>query len=103
MPTNAPLNQKLRMCLVGGGKGAFIGRVHATAAILDNRATLVAGALSSDPARAKASAPDYDIPAERAYGSFKEMALAEAKRQGDGIDFVTVATPNHTHHEIAKA
>ena len=51
MPTNPPLNRKLRMALVGGGQGAFIGRVHATAAVLDNRAALVAGALSSDPAR----------------------------------------------------
>src|ERR671937_272743 len=79
VPTNAPLNRKLRMGLVGGGQGAFIGRVHATAAVLDNRAVLVAGALSSDPARAKASAPDYDIQPERAYGSYKEMAAAEAK------------------------
>jgi predicted dehydrogenase len=104
MGVNAPLNRKLRMGLVGGGQGAFIGRVHATAAILDNRAVLVAGALSSDPARAKASAPDYDIPPERAYGSFKEMADQEAKRKGsDGIDFVTVATPNNTHFAIARA
>src|SRR6266487_4678113 len=50
VPTNAPLNRKLRMGLIGGGQGAFIGRVHATAAVLDNRAALVAGALSSDPA-----------------------------------------------------
>jgi predicted dehydrogenase len=91
------------MGLVGGGQGAFIGRVHATAAILDNRATLVAGALSSDPAKAKASAPDYDIKPERAYGSYQEMAAAEAKLPADQrIDFVTVATPNHTHFEIAK-
>jgi predicted dehydrogenase len=89
------------MGLVGGGQGAFIGRVHATAAVLDNRAALVAGALSSDPAKAKASAPDYDIPADRAYGSYKEMAEAEKKRS-DPIDFVSVATPNHTHFEIAK-
>ena len=101
MPTNAPLNRKLRMGLIGGGQGAFIGRVHATAGVLDNRAALVAGALSSDPARAKASAPDYDIPAERAYGSYKEMAEAEAKR-ADKVDFVSVATPNHTHFEVAK-
>jgi predicted dehydrogenase len=101
MPTNPPLNRKLRMGLVGGGQGAFIGRVHATAAVLDNRAALVAGALSSDPAKAKASAPDYDIPADRAYGSYKEMAEAEKKRP-DKIDFVSVATPNHTHFEIAK-
>ena len=52
MPTNAPLHRKLRMGLVGGGQGAFIGRVHAIAGVLDNRAALVAGALSSDPAKA---------------------------------------------------
>ena len=77
MPTNAPLGRKLRMGLVGGGQGAFIGRVHATAAVLDNRAALVAGALSSDPKKAQDSAADYDIPADRAYGSFKEMADAD--------------------------
>jgi predicted dehydrogenase len=104
MPTNAPLNRKLRMGLIGGGQGAFIGRVHATAAILDNRAALVAGALSADPARAKASAPDYDIKPERAYGSYQEMVAAEAKLPAaERIDFVSVATPNHTHFEIAKA
>ena len=103
MAVNPPLNRKLRMGLVGGGQGAFIGRVHVTAAILDNRATLVAGALSSDPARAKASAPDYDIPPERAYGSYQEMAAAEAKLPpSERIDFVTIATPNHTHFDIAK-
>jgi predicted dehydrogenase len=101
VPTNAPLNRKLRMGLIGGGQGAFIGRVHATAAVLDNRAALVAGALSSDPARAKASAADYDIPLERAYGSYKEMAEAEGKR-ADKVDFVSVATPNSTHFEIAR-
>jgi len=104
MPTNAPLNRKLRMALVGGGQGAFIGRVHATAAILDNRAALVAGALSSDPEKAKASAPDYDIPAERAYGSYRELIETESKLPPDQrIDFISVATPNHTHFEIAKA
>jgi len=104
MPTNAPLNRKLRMGLIGGGQGAFIGRVHATAAILDNRAELVAGALSSDPAKAKASAPDYAIAPERAYGSYKEMVEKELKLPADQrIDFVSVATPNHTHFEIAKA
>ncbi len=104
MATNGNLNRKLRMALVGGGQGAFIGRVHATAAVLDNRAVLVAGALSSDPAKARASAPDYDIPAERAYGSVAEMierekALPAEKR----VDFISIATPNHTHFPIAKA
>ncbi|HLZ09828.1 MAG TPA: Gfo/Idh/MocA family oxidoreductase, partial [Chloroflexota bacterium] len=104
MATNAPLNRKLRMGLIGGGQGAFIGRVHATAAILDNRAALVAGALSSDPAKAKASAPDYDIKPERAYSSYQEMVAAETKLPvSERVDFVTVATPNHTHFEIAKA
>ncbi len=102
--TNGPLNRKLRMALVGGGQGAFIGRVHATAAVLDNRCELVAGALSSDPEKAKASAPAYDIKPERAYGSYqelieKELALPEEQR----IDFLSVATPNHTHFPIAKA
>lgn len=104
MATNGELNRKLRMALVGGGSGAFIGRVHATAAVLDNRAELVAGALSSDPERAKASAPDYDIKPDRAYGSYtelieKELALPEDQR----VDFISVATPNYTHFPIAKA
>ena len=102
--TNGSLNRKLRMALCGGGMGSFIGRVHATAAVLDNRAALVAGALSSNPERSKASAPAYDIAQDRAYGSIhdlveKEAALPEDQR----IDFVSVATPNHTHFEIAKA
>jgi len=104
MSTNGKLNRKLRMALVGGGQGAFIGRVHATAAVLDNRAALVAGALSSDPAKAKASAPDYDIPADRAYGSYTELIEKEKALPADKrIDFITVATPNHTHFPIAKA
>jgi predicted dehydrogenase len=103
MGTNDPLNRKLRMALVGGGQGSFIGRVHATAAVLDNRAALVAGALSSNPERAKASAPDYDIPAARAYTSIQELVQKEkALPESERIDFVTVATPNHTHFEIAK-
>src|SRR5256885_9304695 len=87
MAVNAPLNRKLRMGLIGGGQGAFIGKVHSIAAILDNRAALVAGALSSDPARAKASAPDYDITPERAYGSYKEMIAAGSKlKPGKRVD-----------------
>jgi len=104
MGINAPLNRKLRMGLVGGGQGAFIGKVHSIAACLDNRAVLVAGALSSYPVKAKASAPDYDIPVERAYGSYREMIEGELKLPADQrIDFVSIATPNYTHFEIAKA
>ena len=83
MSTNGTLNRKLRMALVGGGQGSFIGRVHCTAAVLDNRAALVAGALSSDPAKAKASAADYDIPSERAYGSYRELIDSEKKLPAD--------------------
>tara|TARA_B100000519_G_scaffold169775_1_gene155181 strand:- start:185 stop:1381 length:1197 start_codon:yes stop_codon:yes gene_type:complete len=104
MSTNGDLNRKLRMALVGGGAGSFIGRVHCTAAVLDNRAALVAGALSSNPERAKASAPAYDIGESRAYGSYQELLQTEAALPEDErIDFVSVATPNHTHFEIAKA
>ena len=104
MGINAPLNRKLRMGLIGGGQGSFIGRVHSIAACLDNRATLVAGALSSSAERSKASAPSYDIDPERAYGSYETMLDAESKLPGgDRIDFVSITTPNHTHFEIAKA
>src|SRR5262245_32873570 len=104
MAVNAPLNRKLRMGLIGGGQGAFIGRVHCTAAVLDNRAALAAGALSSAPVPAKAPAPDYDIAPQRAYGSVQEMIAAELKLPADQrIDFASVATPNHTHFAIARA
>jgi len=101
---NGKLNRKLKMGLVGGGQGSFIGRVHNIAAILDNRAELVAGALSSTPERSKASAPFYDIKPDRAYGSYEEMLDKEQQRpEGDRIDFITVATPNHMHFPVAKA
>lgn len=102
--TNGSLKRKLRMGLIGGGQGAFIGRVHATAAVLDNRAALVAGALSSDPQKAKESAPAYDIAADRAYSSVEELIDKERALPADRrIDFVSIATPNHTHFPIAKA
>ena len=102
--TNGPLNRKLKMGIVGGGQGSFIGRVHSIAACLDNRATLVAGAFSSSAERSKASAPDYDVSQERAYPSYLAMFEAESKKPvGERIDFVSIATPNHTHFEVAKA
>lgn len=102
--TNGPMNRKLKMGIVGGGQGSFIGRVHSIAACLDNRATLVAGAFSSNAERSKASAPDYDVAQERAYPSYQAMFEAEAKKPvGERIDFVSIATPNHTHFEVAKA
>jgi len=97
-----PLGRRLRLGMVGGGQGAFIGAVHRIAARLDDRYTLVAGALSSDPERARASAAELRIAPERAYGSFQEMAQKEAARD-DGIDVVSIVTPNHVHHAAAKA
>ena len=96
------LGRRLRLGMVGGGQGAFIGGVHRIAARLDDRFELVAGALSADPAKAKASAAELRIAEDRAYGSFAEMAAGEAAR-ADGIDAVAIVTPNHVHHPAAKA
>jgi predicted dehydrogenase len=95
-------NRRLRLGMVGGGPGAFIGAVHRIAARMDDRFELVAGALSSDPAKSKAAALELHIAPERAYGSFTEMAAAEAKRP-DCIDAVSIVTPNHVHFGPAKA
>jgi predicted dehydrogenase len=92
----------IRLGMVGGGQGAFIGAVHRIAARLDNEFQLVAGALSSDPERAKASAAELGLATDRSYGSFQEMAKAEAKRP-DGIEAVAIVTPNHMHFPPAKA
>jgi predicted dehydrogenase len=99
---NGTLGRRLRLGMVGGGQGAFIGAVHRIAARLDDRYELVAGALSSDPERARASAAELRIAPERAYGDFDEMAAKEAARE-DGIDAVAIVTPNHVHHPAAKA
>ena len=94
--------RRLRLGMVGGGQGAFIGAVHRIAARLDDQYELVAGALSADPARAHASAEDLHIEPGRSYPSFETMAEQEAKRP-DGIDVVAVVTPNHLHFAAAKA
>jgi predicted dehydrogenase len=95
-------SRKLRMGMVGGGPGAFIGPVHRIAAELDGRIELVAGAFSSSPEKSKAAGTSYRIDPERAYGSYEEM-IAKEKQRADGIDFVVIATPNNSHLPIAKA
>lgn len=92
----------LKLGMVGGGQGAFIGGVHRIAARLDGCFDLVAGAFSSDPARAHASASELGIDAARSYADYREMAAAEAAR-ADGIDAVSIVTPNHLHGPIAEA
>ncbi len=91
--------RRLRLGMVGGGPGAFIGAVHRAAARLDDRWELVAGALSSTPEKSLSSAKELHIP--RAYSSFEEMARAEAKHP-ERIDAVAIVTPNHMHYAVAK-
>jgi predicted dehydrogenase len=92
----------LKLGMVGGGDGAFIGGVHRMAARLDGRWDLMAGAFSSDTVRSRAFGRSLGLADERCYGDWKEMAQAEAARP-DRIDAVAIVTPNHLHHGPAKA
>lgn len=100
--TGTPLNRRLRLGMVGGGRGAFIGAVHRIAARLDDRWQFVAGALSSDPERSRLSGADLLLDPARVYADAAEMARRE-KRRRDGIDAVAIVTPNHAHAAAAKA
>ncbi|MEP0509362.1 MULTISPECIES: Gfo/Idh/MocA family protein [Aurantimonas] len=93
--------RRIRLGMVGGGQGAFIGGVHRIAARIDDRFELVAGALSSTPEKALASAAEIGLDPERSYGSYVEMAATEAERE-DGIEAVAIVTPNHMHFPVAK-
>ncbi len=94
--------RKLRMGLVGGGPGAFIGPVHRIAAELDGRIEMVAGAFSQSPERSRAAGKAFRIDPERAYAGYEEMLAAE-KMRPDAIDFVVIATPNFLHLPVARA
>ncbi|HEY0966984.1 MAG TPA: Gfo/Idh/MocA family oxidoreductase [Opitutaceae bacterium] len=97
------MTRKFRFGMIGGGRGAFIGAVHRIAALMDGKAELVAGAFSSDAARSQASGADLGLDPSRVYGSFADMAKAEAARPaGDRLDFVVIVTPNHQHFPPAK-
>lgn len=89
---------RIRLGMVGGGRGAFIGAVHRIAARIDDQYELVAGAFSSDPEKAAGSAADLGV--ARSYSSFAEMAAKEARRK-DGIEAVAIVTPNHMHAPVA--
>ncbi|MGB0776375.1 MAG: Gfo/Idh/MocA family protein, partial [Akkermansiaceae bacterium] len=95
------MNRKLRMGMVGGGRGAFIGAVHRMAANLDGKIELVAGAFSSNPEKSKLSGEDFFLDPSRVYASYAEMAEKEAARE-DGIDFVSIVVRNDMHAEVAK-
>lgn len=94
--------RRLRLGIVGGGGTALVGQWHWTGVRLSNRWDLVAGALSSDPERAQAFGRDWFLPQDRIYSDFKNMAQVEAARE-DGIDAVSICTPNWTHFPIAMA
>ena len=96
------LGRRLRLAVIGGGPGSFIGEMHRAAARLDDRYRIVAAALSSDPERARAAARRIGVPAERAYGSGAELIDREAAR-ADGADVVAIMTPNDTHREYCVA
>ena len=87
---------RIRLGMVGGGEGAFIGAVHRLAARMDDHYELVAGALSSTPEKARRSGDALGLPPDRVYDDFEAMAKAEAERP-DGIEAVAIVTPNHMH------
>jgi len=95
-------SHRIRIGMVGGGEGAFIGAVHRIASRLDDEFELVAGALASEPERAKRSAAAIGLGPDRSYGSYEEMAKLEAARP-DGIEAVVIVTPNHMHYPVARA
>jgi predicted dehydrogenase len=94
------MGRKLRMGMVGGGPGAFIGPVHKIAAEMDGRIQLVAGAFSQTAERSRRAGEGFGIDPGRAYGSYRDMLRGERERP-DPIDFVVVATPNHLHLPVS--
>ncbi len=97
------MSRKMRMGMVGGGRGAFIGGVHRMAAALDGEIELVCGAFSSNPEKSKLSGKDLFLPDDRVYGSYEEMIKKEKQLpEGERMDFVSIVTPNHMHYGPAK-
>jgi len=91
--------RRIRLGMVGGGNDAFIGGVHRIASRIDDKYELVAGALSSTPEKSQASGAALGLP--RIYDDFKQMAIREARRK-DGIEAVSIVTPNHVHYAAAR-
>jgi predicted dehydrogenase len=97
------MSRKIRYGMIGGGRGAFIGSVHRSAAAIDQQIELVCGAFSGDPERSRASGRDLFLPPQRCYGSFEEMIRQEAALPADErMDFVAIVTPNHVHLPAAQ-
>ncbi|MGZ5221329.1 MAG: Gfo/Idh/MocA family protein, partial [Chitinophagaceae bacterium] len=97
------ITRKLRMGMIGGGPGAFIGAVHRIAANMDGEIELVCGAFSSDPEKSKQAGDSLSLPPGRIYGSYKEMIRSENSLPlNERMDFVSIVTPNNVHFEPAK-
>ncbi len=97
------MKRRLRMGMVGGGRGAFIGGVHRMAAELDGQIELVCGAFSSDPKRSRQSGADWFLPSDRCYDSYTDMFERESQVPADErMDFVTIVTPNDLHFPVAR-
>ncbi|MGB5432128.1 MAG: Gfo/Idh/MocA family oxidoreductase, partial [Acidimicrobiia bacterium] len=101
-PVIEALGRRLRLGVIGGGPGSFIGAMHRTAARIDDRYELVAGVLSSDPERSRLAATAIGIEPDRAYGNAYTLIAAEADRE-DGADVIAIMTPNDTHHAYSIA
>lgn len=98
------MNRKLRMGMIGGGTGAFIGEVHRTAAKMDGLIELVSGAFSSTKQRSIDSGLELGLSEDRVYSTYREMLRGEAKKpKKEKIDFVSIVTPNNMHYPIAMA
>lgn len=98
------MSKKIKMGMVGGGRGAFIGYIHRIAAAIDQQIELVCGAFSSDPQRCVDSGSDFFVDESRCYGSYEEMMKSEAALpEAERMDFVVIVTPNHLHFPAAKA
>ena len=99
--SNSTAPRRIRLGMVGGGRDAFIGGVHRIASRIDDRYELVAGAFSSTPEKSKVSASDLGVAEDRAYGDYVEMAKREARLK-NGIEAVSIVTPNHMHFPVAR-
>ena len=101
-PVISMLGRRLRLAVIGGGPGSFIGAMHRQAARLDDRFEIVTGVLSSDPARSKKAGLEIGLASDRLYSSVQEMLKGESSRK-DGVDVIAIMTPNDSHYEYSMA
>src|SRR5512141_1499959 len=101
-PIISMLGRRLRLAVIGGGPGSFIGAMHRQAARLDDRYEIVTGILSSDPEKSREAGLELGLAFDRLYPSVQEMLERESSRK-DGVDVVSIMTPNDSHYEYSMA